>query len=67
MTECSPPTTYHMSHVMCHMSHVMCHMLNVTCRVSHVMCHMSQFFSFVSRQSGEAYRGGTVINGAYPV
>ena len=54
-------TPNNMSHVTCHMSPVMCHMSGVKCHMSWVTCHI--FFL----QSDEAYRWGSVINGAYPV
>ena len=48
--ECSPPTTCHMSHVMC-VSCVTCHVSRVTCHVSCVTC-----IFFLFRQIFEAYR-----------
>ena len=36
-----PPTTRHLSCVMCQVSCVRCHVSGVTCQVSHFMCHMS--------------------------
>ena len=37
------------------------------CHLSHVICHMSFFFIFFFGQTGQAYGGGSVINGAYRV
>ena len=82
MTEGSPPTTCHMSHVTCHVSCVMCHIScvkchvscvachvsHVTCHVSHVMCHMScvKILVFVFNKVAKLIGGGSVINGSYP-
>ena len=55
-----------MSGVMCHVSCVRCQVSLVTCHMSHATYHMSHVFFFFL-ESGEAYRGGSVINGAYPV
>ena len=64
MKEYSPPTTYHMSCVMCHVSHVRCHVSNVTFHMSCVICH--NFFFFLVKAL-KHIGGGSVINGAYPV
>ena len=45
-TECSPPTTFNMSCVICHVS-------RVTCQVSHVMCCMSKFY-LASKKIGQS-------------
>ena len=46
------------------MSGVTCHMLCVTCQMSRVMCHI--FFNFFYK-AVKLVRGGSVINGAYPL
>ena len=51
--------------VTCHMLHVTCHESVVTCQVSHVRCHVSGVRC--EDKVVELGRGGSVINGAYPV
>ena len=53
--------------VMCQVSHVTCHMSRVTCCVSPITCHMSSVRFFFLDKVVKLVRGGSVINGAYPV
>ena len=57
LRECSPPTTYHMSHVAC---------LVLCVTMSCVICHMSHIFFFFYKVL-KLIGGGSLINGAYPV
>ena len=75
-------TPYHVSCVTCHVSLVTCHMSPVMCHLSPVTCQKYLFFYiFIIKKNKkkikilqkildkvvELVRGGSVINGAYPV
>ena len=68
----SPCVACHVSYVMLHMSRVICHVSDVMCHMSCVTCQLSSVTFWLKKttrklQSVVASRGGSVINGAYPV
>ena len=65
LRECSLPTMFHMSRVICHLSGVICQVSRVRCHISGVTSQVSLFLFFYKMV--ELFGGGSVINEADPV